>query len=163
MLQLLASPLARYGLLALGAAIAVGAAYSWAYGRGSQACKEEHRAALAETLQRQQIMIDAERKRGDAIAAKLADTERKLNATKTEYLTYANAITGNCPGTLGVLVASASGGNSLPATTGKPADASPPVEASLVAANVAENYARFVSCYAQLNALIDWHAQKDLK
>lgn len=164
-INLLASPLARYGLLALGALAAVGVAYGWAYGRGENACKQEYQAALAETLARQQVIVDAQRERGDAIAARLAATERELSSTKQEYLTYANAITGHCPGTLGVLVGAASGANALPSATGKPADAPSPVAAALVAGNVAENYARFGSCYAQLNALIDWHegTAKDMK
>lgn len=51
-INLLASPLARYGLLALGALAAVGVAYSWAFGRGRDACETDHQAALAESLQR---------------------------------------------------------------------------------------------------------------
>lgn len=167
MLQIkrLSSPLARYGLLVLGAVVAVGVAYLWAYGRGKDACETDYQAALAETLARQQAIVDAQRERGDAIAARLAAKERELSSTKQEYLTYANAITGHCPGTLGVLVGAASGANALPPAASEPADAPPPVAAALVAANVSENYARFGSCYAQLNALIDWHegTAKDMK
>lgn len=159
---LLTSPLARYGLLVAGAVVAVGVGYMWAHGRGRDACEMEHQAAVAGVLQRQAALVEAARARGDVIAADLAKTQQALATTKTEYLTYAHAITGHCPGDLGVLVGAASGGGAvLPPAPGKPADQTPTIEAAAVAANVAENYGRFAACYAQLNALIDWH-QKDL-
>jgi len=165
MFALLASPLARYGFLALGAAVAAGSAYLWAYGRGQDACEAEHLAIMAETLQRQQAIASAAQARGDKLSADLAATQRKLQATEKEYLTYANAITGNCPADLGVLIGAASRGDSLPEATGAPASKAPPIDAAPLAANIAINYPRCFACYAQLNALIDWHTadEKDMK
>lgn len=48
----LSSPLARYGLLALGAAVAVWFVVDWLDGRGYARCELEHEAALAESLHR---------------------------------------------------------------------------------------------------------------
>lgn len=161
---LILSPLARNALLGFAAAVAAGAAYMWAHGRGYDSCTLERQAALADQLQRQQAIIAAKQAHGDKLAAQLAQTQQALAATKTEYLTYAHAITGNCPADLGVLVGAASSGKPLPAAPGEPAGPPPAAQASAAAigANVAENYTRFAACYSQLNALIDWHSQKDL-
>lgn len=160
---LLMSPLAR----SVGAVVAVTLITSgvWLHGRhsGYNASELEHQAALADALQRQQSLIDAANERGNELAADLAKTQQQLQQVSKEYLTYANAITGNCPRDLGVLVHAASSGKPVPTTPSKPAG--PPasaeadgIAAQLVAANVAENYTRFAACYQQLNALIDWNA-----
>lgn len=165
--NLLISPMARAGLLALGAVVVLGGAYLSGRGHGADACEQEHQAALVEALQRQQVVVIAAQARGDELSARLATTQRKLQATEKEYLTYANAITGHCPAALGVLVNAASHGDDLPQATvppaaTPPADETPDVAAQIIGANVATNYQRFQACLAQLNALIDWH-QADLK
>ena len=100
--------------------------------------------------------------RGDKLAEELAATQRRLNDTTTEYLAYANGISGNCPAAVGVLSNAAATGAKLPKAPSKPADpaaTSGTIPASDIAANIAENYGRANACIAQLNLLSDWHTQ----
>ena len=93
---------------------------------------------------------------GNQISADLAKTQRRLDATKTEYLAYANAITGNCPDPLRVLAHYAARNEPVPETSGAPTDPGSPVSAAALGANIAENFTRCHSNAAQLNALIRW-------
>jgi hypothetical protein len=110
----------------------------------SQALEEEHQKYMA-------LAADAER-----ISTELIETQRRLNDTKREYLIYAGAITGNCPGSVGVLHDAAARGAPLPSTSGKPDAAAAPLDASRLAANIAENYGRCNVNAAQLAGLIRW-------
>jgi len=124
---------------------------------GYAACEEKHRAEVAQVIARQATITAAANAKGQALSERLLDTERKLREVNKEYLTYANAITGHCPASLGVLTAAASSGQHLPPTAGPSTPAAPPVDAAPIAANIATNYTRFAACVAQLNALVDWH------
>ena len=148
----------------LGLALALTALVGWGYfhirGSGVAACESRHKLADAAAEASAHKEYLAALGWGNQLSADLAETQRKLNATKTEYLLYANGISGNCPSTLGVLTNAAATGAPVPQPTGEPAD--PPaalstIEASLIAANIAENYGRANACITQFNALIDWH------
>ena len=128
---------------------------------GVEACEKEHVAAANLAQEEAHQFLLAANARGDELAAKLAETQRRLNDVKTEYMAYANGISGNCPAAVGVLINSAVQNKPLPQAPGKPADPSATIGASLVAANIAENFGRANSCITQLNALIDWHTSKE--
>ena len=145
----------------LGSMAALGVAawvYSNIWDRGYDSCKEKWNQATAEAMIARDAELDVARLRGEALSKGLAEKERELSALNREYLTYANAITGNCPASLGVLVGTAAAGQTLPSTPSAPVDPAAAVGAAAVAANVAENYTRAWACIAQLNTLIDWHA-----
>lgn len=127
-------------------------------GRGYDRCRAEWAASVSEAKEQRDAELTAARLRGDALSAELAKRERQLNDLRQEYLTYANAITGNCPASLGVLVASASSASGLPTAPGPSPDPSSTIAAAAIAANVATNYPRCHAAIEQLNALIDWHA-----
>jgi hypothetical protein len=119
-------------------------------------CNIEHQlvaAAQAEEAHQQYLAgIEA----GERISKELLDTERKYADLKREYLTYANAITGNCSRAIGVLSNAAIAGTQVPAPTGKPDDATAPISAADLAGNIAQNYAIANSNAAQLNGLQRW-------
>lgn len=125
---------------------------------GYDRCHAEWDEAVRVAKEKRDAELTVARLRGDALSAELGKKERQLSDLKGEYLTYANAITGNCPASLGVLIASAATSAGLPTPSSPSVDPSATVAASLVAANVATNYTRAWACIAQLNALIDWHA-----
>ncbi len=127
------------------------------------ACESAHETTRLQAVEQQMDATLDEIERGNQISERLIQTQRRLYATKTEYLAYANGIAGNCPAQLGVLTDAAAAGADLPAATGAPADATAPVSAAALGANIAENYARCHANTAQLSALIDWHKKKDLK
>jgi hypothetical protein len=124
---------------------------------GYAACEEANRAEVAQVIARQATITAAANAKGQALSERLLDTERKLRDTEKEYLTYANAITGHCPASLGVLTSAASSGQPLPPAAGPSAPTAAPIGAAPIAANIAENYTRAWACIAQLNALVDWH------
>jgi hypothetical protein len=110
----------------------------------------------------------AEIERGEKLSAELAKTQRRLSDTKTEYLAYANGITGNCPADLGRVLMpypapSDSGEASEDSATSAPTDPAATVAASLIAGNIAENRWRFDSNYAQCTALFKWHQEGPVK
>ena len=142
-------------LAALGAAAWV---YSGIWDRGHDSCKAKWDKATAEAMLARDAELDVARLKGEALSAGLAAKERELSALNREYLTYANAITGNCPASLGVLVGTAASGQALPATPGASPDPAAAVGAAAIAANIATNYPRCWECIARLNALLDWHA-----
>ena len=142
-------------LAALGAAAWV---YSGIWDRGHDSCKAKWDKATAEAMLARDAELDVARLKGEALSAGLAAKERELSALNREYLTYANAITGNCPASLGVLVGTAASGQALPATPGASPDPAAAVGAAAIAANIATNYPRCWECVARLNALLDWHA-----
>jgi len=148
-------PHAMAVLAALGAAAWV---YSGIWDRGYDSCKAQWDRANAEAMLARDAELDVARLRGEALSAGLAQKERELSTLNREYLTYASAITGHCPESLGVLVAAASTATSVPQTPSAPASPPPATSSAVVAANVAENYTRAWVCIAQLNALIDWHS-----
>lgn len=154
----LLSPL--LGRLLLAGAIAGGLA--WGYlairGAGVDACNRTHAeaAAQAEAESHQQYL--AALAWGEQISEQLAQTQRRLNDTKTEYLAYANGIVGNCPNALGLLADAAARGTTVPKTPGTPADPAAAFSAADIAGNIAENYARCHLNAEQLAALIAWHA-----
>lgn len=142
-------------LAALGAAAWV---YSGIWDRGHDSCKAKWDKATAEAMLARDAELDVARLKGEALSAGLAAKERELSALNREYLTYANAITGNCPASLGVLVGTAAAGQTLPATPSPSPDPAATVGAAAIASNIATNYPRCWECVARLNALLDWHA-----
>lgn len=127
-------------------------------GRGYNRCKAEVELANLHAAEEAHQVYLAEVARGDAISAKLAITERRLNETKSEYLAYAHGIVGNCPAELGVfLAAEAASAANLPKAPSPLVDSPATLEASIIAANIAENRGRFEINYARCAALIDWH------
>lgn len=108
-------------------------------------------------------LVQLARERGDKLAAQLVISQRKVQEKHNELLAYANGISGNCPASLGVLVAAASSSSSnLPDSASNSANQTSTIEASLIAANVATNYSRHAECISGFNALIDWHEQAAL-
>ncbi|MBP8291301.1 MAG: hypothetical protein KAX65_00935 [Caldilineaceae bacterium] len=148
-------PHAMAVLAALGAATWV---YSGIWDRGYDSCKAKWDKATAEAMIARDAELDVARLRGEALSAGLAAKERELSTLNREYLTYANAITGHCPESLGVLVGAAAAGQTLPAAPGPSPDPAATVGAAAIAANIATNYPRCWECIARLNALLDWHA-----
>jgi hypothetical protein len=142
-------------LAALGAAAWV---YSGIWDRGYDSCKAKWDKATAEAMIARDAELDVARLRGEALSAGLAQKERELSTLNREYLTYANAIVGNCPDSLGVLTAAAAAGQTLPATPSPSPDPAATVGAAAIASNIATNYPRCWECIARLNALLDWHA-----
>ena len=148
-------PHAMAVLAALGAAAWV---YSGIWDRGYDSCKAKWDKATAEAMIARDAELDVARLRGEALSAGLAAKERELSNLSREYLTYANAITGNCPDSLGVLTAAAAAGQALPATPGPSPNPPATVGAAAIASNIAENYTRAWDCIARYNAILDWHA-----
>ena len=145
--------------LAVLAALGVAAwVYSNIWDRGYDSCKEKWNQATAEAMIARDAELDVARLRGEALSAGLAQKERELSTLNREYLTYASAITGHCPDSLGVLVGAAAAGQALPAAPGAPAHPPATVDAAPIAANIAENYTRAWDCIARYNAILDWHA-----
>ena len=132
--------------------------HSTIWDQGYTSCKAEWNKANAEALLARDAELDVARLKGEALSAGLAQKERELSNLNREYLTYANAITGNCPAALGVLVGTAASGQALPATPGASPDPAAAVGAAAIATNIATNYPRCWECIARLNALLDWHA-----
>ncbi len=132
--------------------------HSTIWDSGYDSCKAEWSQATAESMIARDAELDVARLRGDALSAGLAEKERELSNLSREYLTYANAITGHCPESLGVLVGAAAAGQTLPAAPGPSPDPAATVGAAAIAANIATNYPRCWECIARLNALLDWHA-----
>ena len=124
------------------------------YGR----CRAEWTQAVGEAKEKRDAELFVARLRGDALSAELAKKERQLSDLKWEYMTYANAITGNCPASLGVLVQSASAAAGVPAPSSPSPDPAATIAAAAIGANIATNYPLCHAAIAQLNALIDWHA-----
>jgi hypothetical protein len=162
-LAILTSPAAKYALGAAALAASLYAGYSFIYNKGYEAARTEALAASSRAQTQADLLVSAARKQGDKLAASLASTQRKLNETQTEYLAYANGISGNCPASLGVLIAAASSSSgNLPNPASNATNSPATLEAALIAANVATNYSRHAECIAGFNALIDWHEQAAL-
>lgn len=146
----------------LGAGLAVAAAVWGAYlavdSRGFARCERDAVLSAAHAAEEAHQFHLAEVERGNALSAELVKTQRRLDATKAEYLAYAHGIAGNCPDPVRVLAHYAARGEPLPETPGPPTNAAPPVSAAALGANIAENYARCIANAAQLEALIGWHA-----
>ena len=172
------SPAAKWLGLVLALAVGIYSAYlavdSRATTRAEGVCAvalEDAQSQMLRDLIRQQEEAHqyhlAEVARGDALSAELSKTQRRLHETKTEYLAYANAITGHCPADLGVFMSRPS--NSSSQGTGKnPAPSAPPdpsatVAASAIATNIAENRFRFEANFAQCSALLRWHEEGTVK
>ena len=160
---LLRSPVAlRIGL---GIALAVGAWSAYlavdhsAYSRGVRDAEDAAQLVAYAAAEEAHQFTLAEIERGDALSKELLETQRRLDATKTEYITYANSIVGHCPDDLRVLAHYAARGEPMPVPEAArpPVDAAPPVSAAAIGANLAENYARCFANAAQLRALIQWH------
>lgn len=166
------SPLAiGIGVVAL-VAFSVWGAYwvvdSRGFARAERACAVELQASQSQRLHdlfaaqegAHQFYL-AEVERGDAISAELAKTQRRLDATKTEYLAYANAITGHCPGDLGVLMSWPARESDREAgenpTPGSPPHSADTVDAAAIAQNIAINRWACESNYAIHSALTKWH------
>lgn len=156
---ILRSPLARYAVLGLVIALLCWRGYLAIDSRGYARCEGEHELARLQSEEAAHQLYLKEVARGDALSAELAKTQRRLNETKTEYLAYAGAITGNCPASLGVLLTATSPPGSLPKAPGALADSAPPVDAAPIAANIAENRWRFEVNYATCAALVKWHEE----
>ena len=164
-LSVLRSPVARYVGAALAVAVLLWGIDRAAFNRGVAAAEGRHALAEIKARDAAEKAIAEANSRADKISRNLDSTQRRLEGLKYEYLTYANAITGHCPGTLGLLTSAASHGQPLPATSGQPADspaadgaaAAATIPARVIGANIAINYTRFQQCLAQYNALLDWH------
>ena len=151
----------RYLPHALAVLAALGAVWwvrSTILDQGYALCQAEWNQATAEAMISRDAELDVARLRGEALSKGLAEKERELSALNREYLTYANAITGNCPASLGVLVQSASAAAGVPAPSSPSPDPAATIAAAAIGANIATNYPRCHAAIAQLNALIDWHA-----
>ena len=159
------------GVVALVAALGWGVHYHIDSRATSRA---EHACVMAATQEQNQLLADAihgqeeahqfhlaEIARGDAISAQLSKTQRRLDATKTEYMAYANGITGNCPTDVGrVLMSwpahSDSEGAGEDKAPSPPANTPDTVDASLIAGNIALNRWACDSNYAAHSALLEW-------
>ena len=167
-LAILTSPAAKYALGAAALAASLYAGYSFIYNKGYEAARMEALAASSLAQNEAEQLVQLARERGDKLAAQLVISQRKVQEKHNELLAYANGISGNCPASLGVLVAAASSSsNNLPDSASSPAnqaatDSSTGIAASLIAANVATNYSRHAECISGFNALIDWHEQAAL-
>jgi len=152
-----------HALAVLAALGAVAWVYSGIWDRGYNSCKAKWDKANAGDLLARDAELDVARLKGEALSAGLTQKERELSNLNREYLTYANAIVGNCPDSLGVLTAAAAAGQTLPATpvpSPHPAAAAgAAANAGAIAANIATNYPRCWECIARLNALLDWHGE----
>jgi hypothetical protein len=161
---LLGSPIARGIGISLVVALAAGGTYLAVDHRGYARCERDVQLATLHAAEEAHQVYLAEVARGDAISAELAKTQRRLNATKTEYLAYAGAIAGHCPADLGLFLGSETlAPPELPATPGALTGSAPPVDAAPIAANIAENRWRFEVNRAQCAALLEWHGQEALK
>jgi hypothetical protein len=152
----------RTWLVGLGAAGAV-ACCAWAVlairSDAVDECNIEHRLVAAAQAEEAHQQYLAGVESGERISKELLETERKYADLKREYLIYANAITGNCPASVGVLSNAAIAGTQVPTPSGKP-DATPaPISAAALGANIAENYARCHLNAEQLAGLIRWHQE----
>jgi hypothetical protein len=149
----------RTWLVGLGAAGAV-ACCAWAVlvirSDAVDECEIEHRLVAAAQAEESHQQYLAGVESGERISKELLETQRKLDATKAEYLQYANAITGNCSGAIGVLSNAAIAGTQVPPPTGKSDAATAPISAADLAGNIAQNYAIANSNAAQLNGLQRW-------
>jgi hypothetical protein len=132
--------------------------YSTVFDRGVSACERDAVLSAAHAQEEAHQTYLAEVARGNELSAELVKTQRRLDATKAEYLAYAHGIAGNCPDPVRVLAHYSARGEPVPETTSPPTDAAPPVSAAALGANIAENYSRCLANAAQLKALIDWHA-----
>ena len=162
-LAILTSPAAKYALGAAALAASLYAGYSFIYNKGYEAARMEALAASSLAQNEAEQLVQLARERGDKLAAQLVISQRKVQEKHNELLAYANGISGNCPASLGVLVAAASSNtNNLPDSASNSANQTSTIEASLIAANVATNYSRHAECISGFNALIDWHEQAAL-
>jgi hypothetical protein len=139
---------------------------------GANACEQKHLLLDAAQAEESHQLYLASIEEGNRLSAKLADTQRRLDDTKREYMAYANAITGVCDPSVRVLVEYASGAKTgLPAATG-PSASAPATESAAdlayqaevtraIGVNVAENYSRLDKCLAEFNAVIDWHVRPE--
>jgi len=155
------------GALAVSAAGWLG--YSAIHDRGVESCRADVELDRLHAEEAAHQIYLAEVERGNALSAELVKTQRRLDATKTEYLAYAHAITGVCDPSVRLLVEYASGAkNPLPEATGAPVDGSFADEAierayqeavaRIVGVNIAENYSRLDFCIAEKRAINAWHA-----
>lgn len=105
---------------------------------------------------------------GSQVSQKLAETQRKLNETKVEYLAYANSITGVCDPSFVMFLERVSGAKDGAAVAASPPDDGPFAEAALERAyqeavariagqNIAENFSRLDSCVAEKRAINQWY------
>jgi hypothetical protein len=160
--KFLSSPVGLYVLLGSAVLYAGWHGYGAVYDRGVAACEGEHELADLHAAEEAHQYLLAEQARGDAISAELAKTQRRLSETKSQYLAYAYGITGNCPASLGLLLSTETAAPpELPATPGASTDAADTVDASEIAANIAENRFRFELNYAQCAALVNWHTGQE--
>ncbi len=177
--SVLRSPITGY--VVLGIAAISGLSYGYlaidhrGYARAERACE------LAETQDSNQLLLDAihaqeaarqqhlaEIERGERISEELSKTQRRLDATKTEYLAYANGIVGNCPADLGRLLMpstahSDSEGAGKDTTSGPPAHTADTVDAAPIAANIALNRWACETNFAAHSALLRWHEEGHVK
>jgi len=175
MLTLLRSPIAKWLSVTVLVASALGGAYlfvdSRATARAERACAVDLQESQSQMLhgllaaqeEAHQFHL-AEVARGEEISAELSKTQRRLDATKTEYLAYANGIVGNCPADLGRVLMSYPSPNSDREAGENPAPSTPPdtsntVAASAIATNVTINRWAFESNFAQCTALFKWYKE----
>jgi hypothetical protein len=160
--KFLSSPVGLYVLLGGAVLYAGWHGYGAVYDRGVAACEGERDLADLHAQEEAHQFLLAEQARGDAISAELSKTQRRLDATKTEYLAYANSIRGHCPADLGLFLATETlTPPSVPATPGEPANPAPPVAASAIAGNIAANRYRFELNRAACTALVNWHTGQE--
>lgn len=157
--------LSARGWASLGALVAVAAFLGWGavslVDSTRAACEGEHASAALQAQKQDHANYLAAVAWGSQISAQLAQTQRRLNYVKTEYLAYAGGIAGNCPAGLGLLIDAAATGQNLPAAAGAPVDPAAQIAAAAIGTNIAENYARCLANAAQLAALIEWHREEE--
>ena len=136
--------------------------------RGYARCEGATASANAKVIQEDTVKYLAAIDWGNQISQQLSDTQRKLNATKSEYLKYANSIVGVCDPSFRVFVEYASGAkDGMSETSSTSVDGTitqDPLDtafeeamARATATNIAENYSRLDACVSEKLALNRWH------
>jgi 7-keto-8-aminopelargonate synthetase-like enzyme len=160
----------------IGAGIAAG---TWVYNVVSDAattrCENANLFAISQAVEEQRQYLLAEQDRSNQISAKLLETQRKLNETEKQYITYASAITGNCNGDdfrMFIQQVSGTSPSQLSSTPSTPTDRSTANDPSdlayeeavarILAANIAQNYSRLNLCVTEKRAINEFHRPKEV-
>ena len=155
-------------LIALGFAALSWWAYSAAFDRGVQHERDARALADKKAVEQDHKDYIAAIEWGSQVSQKLAETQRNLNETKTEYLAYANGIVGVCDPSFIVFLERVSGAKNGTAGAASPPDDGPFAEAALertyqeavariAGQNIAENFSRLDLCVAEKQAINQWH------
>lgn len=148
-------------------------AYSTVFDYGYAQSEKKHELARLIAVEEQMENTLDEIERNNQISDVLSKTQRKLYETKSEYITYANAVTGMLDPSFSLLVQHASGAEVgvseaiSPSTDRSSAEeavelAYQTAMARLTAINIAENYSALDLCIAEKLALNHWHRSKEV-